>query len=111
MERLDGENEQLRQQVADAEAIAAAATAARLDVEKKEESRIKTAIQRAEKAEKEVDELIDGFIRICIQHSASDRRITENPSHECSSKINMRKKNLSIWLSSLPTEENRATSL
>ena len=111
MERLDGENEQLRQQVADAVAIAAAATAARLDVEKKEESRIKTAIQRAEKAEKEVDELIDGFIRVCIQHSASDRRSTENPSHECRSKIILRKKNLLSWLSSLPTEETSATTL
>ena len=111
MERLDGENEQLRQQVADAKAIAAAATAARLYVEKKEESRIKTATQRAEKAEKEVDELIDGFIRICIQRSASDRQLTDNPSHECSSKINLRKKNLTTWLSLLPTEETSATTL
>ena len=111
MERLDRENEQLRQQVADAVATAAAAIAARLDVEKEEESRIKSAIQRAEKAEKEKDELVDGFIRVCIQHSASDRQFTENPSHECSSKINLRKKNLLDWLSSFPTEETRATTL
>ena len=111
MERLDRENEQLRQQVADAVATAAAATAARLDVEKKEESRIKSAIQRAEKAEKEKDELVDDFIRICIQHSASDRRFTENPSHKCLSTINLRKKYLSSWLSSLPTKVTSATTL
>ena len=111
MERLDGENEQLRQQVADAVATAAAATAARLDVEKKEESRIKTAIQRAEKAEKEKDEMIDSFIRVCIQHSANDRRLTDNPSHECLPRVNLRKKNLSSWLSYLPTEETGAITL
>ena len=111
MERLDGENEQLRQQIADAAATAAAATAALLDVEKKEESRIKTAIQRAERAEKEKDELIDGFVRVCIQHSASDRQSTENPGHECSSKTNMRRKNLWSWLSLLPSEETSAATL
>ena len=113
MERLDRENEQLRQQVADAVATAAAATAARLDVEKREESRIKTAIQRAEKAEKEKDDIIDSFIRVRIQHLASDRQSTGklHASYECSSRIDVRRMNLSSWLSSLPTEETRDTAL
>ena len=113
MERLDRENEQLRQQIADAVATAAAATAARLDVEKKEESRIKTAIQRAERAEKEKDEIIDSLIRVRIQHLASDRQSTGelHASYECSSRVDVRRKNLTTWLSSLPTEETGATSL
>ena len=81
MERLAQENEQLKQQLFDA----AASAAARADVEKGKERHLKeAAIQRAEKAEREKDELIDGFILTHIQHLASHRQSNGNPpaSHQ-----------------------------
>ena len=83
---------------------AAASAAARADVEKEKERILKeTAIQRAEKAEKERDDIIDGFICTRVQHLASHRQATGSPlaSHLCTTNIDLRKKNLQSWLSSL----------
>ena len=102
MERLAQENEQLKQQLVDA----AASAAARADVEKGKECHLKeAAIQRAEKAEREKDELIDGFILTHIQHLASHRQSNGNPpaSHQ-RSKIDLRKKNLQTWLATLQSQ-------
>ena len=98
MERLVQENEQLKRQLANAASIAAA----RANVKKDEEKLREAAIQRAEKAEREKDELIDGFIRTRIQHLASHRQSNGNPpaSHQ-RSRIDTRKKNLQNWLASL----------
>ena len=104
MERLSRENEQLKQQLANAQKSAAV----RANAEKREQSRLKqAAIQRAEKAEKERDEIIDGFIHARIRHLSS--QIT-NKSHSCSTKVENRKKNLENWLSSLQGKEKKAYS-
>ena len=99
MERLVQENEQLKQQIADAAAVAAA----RANAKKDEQNLREAAIQRAEKAEREKDELIDGFIRTRIQHLASHRRSTnDQPASHMRSTINgLRSKNLQIWSASL----------
>ena len=104
MERLSRENEQLKQQLANAQKSAAV----RANAEKREQSRLKqAAIQRAEKAEKERDEIIDGFIHARIRHLSS--QIT-NKSHSCSTKVENRKNNLENWLSSLQGKEKKAYS-
>ena len=106
MERLFQENEQLRQQLANA----AASAAARADIEKGKERYLKeAAIQRAEEAERERDEIIDGFIRTCSQHSANHRQATGSPpaNLHCSTKINLRKKNLQNWLASFQLRTNQ----
>ena len=106
MERLSQENEQLKQQIINA----AASAAARADVEKEKERDLKeAAIQRAEEAERERDEIIDGFIRTCSQHSANHRQATGSPlaNLHCSTKINLRKKNLQIWLASFQVKTNQ----
>ena len=104
MERLSLENEQLKQRLVNAEKSAMV----KAHAEKREEHRLRqAAIQRAEKAEKERDELIDGFIRVRIQHL--DNKTTDK-SHSCSTKIDQRKKNLENWLSSLQGKEKKAHS-
>ena len=98
MERLAQENEQLKQQIANAAAVAAA----RASVNKDDKKLREAAIQRAEKAEREKDELIDGFIRTHIQHLASYRQSNGNPpaSHQ-RSRIDTQKKKLQNWLAVL----------
>ena len=104
MERLALENEQLKQQIVDARKFAAV----KANAERREECRLKqAAIQRAEKAEKERDEIIDGFIHARIRHLSS--QIT-NKSHSYSSEVEKRKKNLENWLSSLQGKEKKAHS-
>ena len=104
MERLSRENEQLKQQLANAQKSAAV----RANAEKREACRLKqAAIQRAENAEKERDEIIDGFIHARIRHLSS--QIT-NKSHSCSTHIEQRKINLQSWLASLQPKDSSTGS-
>ena len=104
MVRLSQENEQLKQQLANAEKSAAV----RANAEKREACRLKqAAIQRAENAEKERDEIIDGFIHARIRHLSS--QIT-NKSHSCSTHIEQRKINLQSWLASLQPKDSSTGS-
>ena len=98
MESLVRENEQLRLQLANAEAAAAENAYVEKEREWKEWKQKEAAIQRAEKAEKERDEMIDGFIRTRISHLANQ---TMDRSHRCTTEIDQLKKNLQSWLASL----------
>ena len=104
MERLSLENEQLKQRLVNAEKSAAV----RANAEKREESRLKlAAIQRAEEAEKERDEIIDGFISNRIRQLSSQ---LTNKSHSCSMQIERRKTNLQSWLASLQPRDKSNVS-
>ena len=106
MERLHQENEQLRQRLVEAEAT----TVVVADAEKNHALGLhKMAIQRAMKAEKERDEIIDGFICTRIAHLA-DQVTYENKSHLHSMKVEKQERNLQSWLAALRGEQHATSS-